>query len=254
MDERSIQHGFDCINKSNPNQIYRIISETCKTNLEFGEYNNEKKYFTSTTLLNQDKIFDGMTNIELIMDLSEINRNIKNDVNLQINVEKIQIRTRVKNKNIPNSYRNIEWDLEFDLIPGGYKILGLDNFIHMSLVGLEEIFLDIKYKIEPELNNNNINNNINNNVDEDINLINTLNKMIQLELKYSRCIYNQIIRKNLEKCLYENEENYFVDIIDYLTKIEINLHQEEKMFGNMFATNYNILRMMSGMGGFGFTN
>ena len=247
MDERPIKTGFDQTNKSNPNQIYRIISETCKSNLDPGTYNEKTKYFTSTTLINQDKIYDGLTNIELFVGFDNDNDN-NNDYNHDqlknnIIVENIQIRTRAKNKDELNSYRNIQWDLEYDLIPGGYRILGLDNFIHMSLVGLEEVFLDIIYKIEP-----NIQNNISNLE------IELFKQIVKLEIKYTRCIYNQVIKTNLEKFLYENEENYFVDIIDYLVEFFINLDQEEKIYGNLYSTNYNVLRIMSGMGGIGYSN
>jgi hypothetical protein len=241
MDERVIGKNFDQTNKSEPNKIFRIISETCKSNLESGIYDKETKYFTSTTLLNQDKIYDGLTNIELLVS-SNFNNKINNKItNVNIQIESIKIRTRAKNKNIPNSYRNIQWDLEFDLIPGGYKILGLDNFIHMSLIGLEEIFLDVVYKANFDI--------------EFESIPKSLSKMdrFTIELKYTRCIYNRTIKTNLEKFLYENEESYQTDIIDYLEQISINLDHEEKMFGNIYSTNYNILQIMSGMGGLAFS-
>jgi hypothetical protein len=266
MDERILSTGFDQKNKSNPNQIYRIISETCKSELNQGSYSSENKYYTSTTLLNQDKIYDGLTNIELYINHNEQNLFVSNDVN----IENIQIRSRAKNKSIPNSYRNINWDLEFDLIPGGIRILGLDSFIHLNLVGLEEVFLDINYSIKSSSNNSLVNKISTSDISTSdiymgdlasLNIDNIelerghfQNEKINFELKYSRCIYNQTIKTNLEKFLYENEENYFVDIIDYLVDIYINLDKEEKIFGNMYNTNYNILRMMSGMGGLAYSS
>jgi hypothetical protein len=241
MDQRIITKGFDHTNKSNPNQIYRIISETCKSDLEPGLYSSENKYYTSTTLLNQDKIYDGLTNIELYFK-SDLN----NELSGNVIIENIQIRSRAKNKEIPNSYRNIQWDLEFDLIPGGARILGLDNFIHLSLVGLEEVFLDIIYTN----NNSTCPNQFHTEIKQEF----FQKEKINLELKYTRCIYNQTIKDNLEKFLYENEECYFTDIIDYLEQYKINLDHEEKIFGNMYATNYNILRIMSGMGGIAYSN
>ena len=232
MDERVIRTGFDQTNKSNPNQICRIISETCKSNLKPGVYNKGLKRFTSTTQINQNKIYDGLTNMEIFV-------NGKNtQLEKMVDIENIKIRTRAKNVNIQNSYRDIQWDLEFDIIYGGYRILGLDNFIHISLVGLEEVFLDITYKI-------------NNNSNSEINL---LKHNVRLELKYTRCVYNQIIKTNLEKFLYECEECYFTDIIDYLEQFLINLDHEQKMFNNIYCTNYNILRIMSGMSGLSYSN
>ena len=104
MDERIIGKDFEQINKSNLNQMYRIISETCKSKLESGMYNNEMKYFTSTKLLNQDKFFGGTTNIELIYDLS---KNTDSEIINILHVENIKIRTRAKNKDILNSCRNM---------------------------------------------------------------------------------------------------------------------------------------------------
>lgn len=53
------------------------------------------------------------------------------------------------------------------------------------------------------------------------------------DLKFYRCYYNQIIRSNLAKHLYENEETYSVDIIDWIVKEVININKEEKMYGNI---------------------
>lgn len=217
--------------KLNSNNIYKIISETCKTKLDSGIFNDKFNNFTSTTLLNQDNIYDGLTNIELII--------VQDNENLEkiIDVENIKIRSRAKNTE--NSYRFIEWNLEFDKTQNGYKILGVDNFIHMSLIGLDNIFLDITYK----LNVNNENN---------------YNKKILVqnyfELKYTKCLYNYIIKNNLKKYLYENEENYFVDIIDNVVEFTVNLDQEKKIFGKIYNIDYNILRIMGGIGGIAYAN
>ena len=191
--------------------------------------NQNQNYYKSSTLINQNSLFDGLTELEILC------------VNSNILVKKIQIRTRAKNKEILHSYRDILWDLEFKKTKLGYKILGLNNFIHISLVGCEEVFFDIIYKLDPIIG---LNNGLNNGLKQ--------NKMI--ELKFTRCIYNKIIRANLNKFLYENEESYSVDIIDYIKFIGIDIDQEEKRFGNIYSTSYNILRIMSGMSGLCYTN
>ena len=91
------------------------------------------------------------------------------------------------------------------------------------MVGLEEIFLDIEYNVEGTLD-------------------------LRLGwLKFDRCYYNWIIKKNLDTHLYENEESYSVDIIDWIVYEVIDINQQQQMYGNIYGTNSNILRIMSGM-------
>jgi hypothetical protein len=214
--------------KSNGDTRYKIISETTKIELDVGtkqiqvSETDDNKYI-STTLLNPWKLYDGMTNLSILMD------------NSKYAIEDIKIRTRAKNSN-DNIYRNIEWDLEFEECEEGYRILGLDNFIHIGLVGLEEIFLDIVYDIC---------------IDElDISEKNNFGWLGWFGwLKFTQCYYNEIIKQNLRSNLYTNEESYSVDIIDYIWIEKINLQKEEQMFGNIYDTNYEILRIMSGMRG-----
>ena len=214
---------------------YKIISETCKIILDKGDINIESSIYISTTVLNQSKLYDGMTNITVLT-------NSKTHL-----IKKVGIRTRAKNNKENNlkeneqnnvkeneqnnaTYRNILWDLEFEECDEGYRILGLDNFIHISFVGLEEIFLDIEYIVEGS---------------QDLSIG---------FLKFDRCFYNNIIKTNLANHLYENEETYSVDIIDWIVREAIDLDQQEKMYGNIYGINYEVLRIMSGMGGIGFTN
>lgn len=108
--------------------------------------------------------------------------------------------------------------------------MGLDNFIHISLIGLEKIFLDIEYKVEgtPDLSFG--------------------------WLKFDRCYYNSIIKANLATHLYENEESYSVDIVDWIVQETIDINQQQQMYGNIYGTNYNILRILSGFGGIAYSN
>lgn len=221
---------------------FQIISEVGKSVLDLPTFNSNTNFYTSTTLLNEKKIYDGISQMEILTNPDKIF------------IKQIQIRTRAKNinnsnqldifenqhmnnphiNNQPNdfdNYRNIVWDLEFEPTPYGYKILGLDDFMHISFVGCEEIFLDIVYdSIETNVN------------------------LYPMELKYSRCVYNNTIKTNLKKNLYANEEYYVVDIIDWITQEQIDIDMEEKQFGNIYGTNYNILRMMSGMSGLSYSN
>ena len=220
---------------------FSVVSETGKINLTQAYLNSDTKKYVSSSLLDKILVQDGMTGIKILC-----NEHL-------VRVEKILLKAKALNKisdnlianpiaNLianPNLYRNIEWDLEFEETSGGYEILGLDNFIHLSLVGLENIQIDVIYL----LNNEHTNTNTNLPVD-----------FPQLELKFSRCVYNDVIKENLKKFLYENEESYSVDLIDYLEKIGINIDQEEKMFGSIYGTNYNILRIMSGLGGIAYSN
>jgi hypothetical protein len=82
-------------------------------------------------------------------------------------------------------------------------------------------------------------------------------------LKFTTCHYNFIIKTNLIKNLYENEESYSVDIVDWIWNEAINIDLEEQKFGNMYGTDYNavkimggmsLLRIMSGMGGLSFSS
>ena len=55
--------------------------------------------------------------------------------------------------------------------------------------------------------------------------------------------------------MYENEESYSVDIIDWIVYEVIDINQQQQMYGNIYGTNYNILRIMSGMiGGLKYSN
>ena len=203
------------LKKNEDKDKYKIISETCKINLNKGIINQESSGYTSTTLLNQSKLYDGMTNLHILT----------NPTTHFITCAKIRTRAKDNDTNNP-TYRDILWDLEFEECNEGYKILGLDNFIHISLVGLEEIFLDIEYNVEgtPDLRLG--------------------------WLKFDRCYYNRIIKKNLAAHLYENEESYSVDIIDWIVQEVIDINQQ--MYGNIYETNYNILRILSGLGGLSY--
>lgn len=207
------------LKKNKDKDKYKIISETCKIDLDSGIINQETSGYTSSTLLNQSKLYDGMTNIYI---LTNPTTHI---------ITSVKIRTRAKdNDPINPTYRYILWDLEFEEYEDGYRILGLDNFIHISLVGLEEIFMDIEYDVEGTLD-------------------------LRLGwLKFDRCYYNSIINANLATHLYENEESYSVDIIDWIVQETIDINQQEQMYGNIFGTNYNILRILSERGGIGYSN
>lgn len=201
--------------------IYKIISETCKIELDKGITNIETSGYISTTLLNQTKLYDGISNIIIL-------------TNPRIyNISSVKIRTRVKdNDSINPTFRNILWDLEFEECDNGsgYRILGLDNFIHISFVGLEEIFLDIEYDLEGI---------------QDLSLG---------WLKFDKCYYNNIIKTNLDVHLYENEESYSVDIIDWIVKEVIDINQQEKMYNNVYDIDYNILNVLSGIAGVAYAN
>jgi hypothetical protein len=54
--------------------------------------------------------------------------------------------------------------------------------------------------------------------------------------------------------LYENEETYSVDIVDWIVQEVIDIKQQEQMYGNIFETNYDILRIMEGMPGLTYSN
>lgn len=207
------------LKKNEDKDKYKIISETCKICLDKGILYQESSGYTSTTLLNQSKLYDGMTNLCILT--NPTTHSITN----------VRIIARAKDKDPINpTYRDILWDLEFEECEDGYKILGLDNFIHISLVGLEEILLDIEYNVEGTLD-------------------------LRLGwLKFNRCYYNSIIKENLAKHLYENEETYSVDIVDWIVKETIDINQQQQMYGNIYGTNYNILRIMSGMAGLCYSN
>jgi len=207
------------LKKNDDTDKYKIISETCKIDLDHGTINKSSYDYTSTTLLNQSKLFDGMTNLYILT-----NPKIHNIISAKI-------RTRTKdNDTINPTYRDILWDLEFEECDDGYKILGLDNFIHISLVGLEEIFLDIEYDVKE-----------------------TQDLRLGL-LKFDRCYYSSIIKTNLTTHLYKNEETYSVDIIDWIVQEVIDINQQQQMYGNIYGTNYDVLRIMSGIGGMCFSN
>lgn len=200
---------------------YKIISETCKIELDKCTIDPKTLCYVSTTLLNQSKLYDGMTHMDILTNPSTCS------------IASVKIRTRAKSNLFLNpTYRDIVWNLEFEEYDHGYKILGLDNFIHISLIGLEEIFLDIEFDagqiFDPSLN--------------------------PIWLKFDRLLYNQIIKTNLAKHLYENDESYSVDIVDWIVRETIDIKKEEQMFGNIYGTNYNILRMMSGLGGLSYSN
>jgi hypothetical protein len=198
--------------KNKDKDKYKIISETCKINLDKGIINQEFSGYTSTILLNQSKLYDGMTNLCILT----------NPTTKIITSVKIRARAKDNNKINP-TYRDILCDLEFEECDDGYKILGLDNFIHISLVGLEEIFLGVKYNVEGTLD-------------------------LRLGwLKFDRCYYNSIIKANLATHLYENEETYFVDIVDWIVQEVIDINQQQQMYGN-------ILRIISGLGGICYSN
>lgn len=215
------------LNNSRLNLIqnkYQIISETGKITLDQSIFNRETLLCTSTTLINPNNSFQGITNLEILC---------KKD---KILIEKINIRTKTKNNGISNSsknaYRDILWDLEFEESDNGYIILGLDNFIHINLYKYENIYLDIIFSPD--------------NFDWE--------NGETFELKFDKILYDNIIRLNLEKNLYRDEEYYLVDIIDYLEEIKIDINNEQKMYGNIYNTNYDVLRIMSGMGGIAFSN
>ena len=209
--------------------MYKIISETQKIKLNkgFGELETTEK-IKCTTKLNKNKLYDGITNITILTN------------SLQYQIESVKIIAMAKNFELTNQYQNlyreIEWDLELEKCVDGYNILGLDNFIHIGLVGLEEIFFDVVYTKN----------------------VTSLDESEDLDkfgwLKFTRCYYNKIIRTNLEKNLYLNEESYSVDIIDWIYKETINIDLEEMKFGNIYNTNYNVLRIMSGMSGLRYSN
>ena len=227
--------------KKDCDSMYKIISETQKIKLSKGiggSESNEK--FISTTELNKNKLYSGITNIIILTDSSKYI------------IESVKITAKAKNSesnnNVSNVFRDIEWELEFEECDEGYNILGLDNFIHIGLVGLEEIYFDITYK----------KNTSNQTKQDELAEITEIAEIADLDesgwLKFSRCYYNNIIRTNLEKNLYLNEESYSVDIVDWIYTELINIDLEEKKFGHIYGTNYNILRIMSGMGGLAFSN
>lgn len=98
------------------------------------------------------------------------------------------------------------------------------------MVRLEEIILDIEYDVKG-----------------------THDLRLGL-LKFNKCYFNSVIITNLTKYLYENEETYSVDIINLIVKEVININQQQQKYGNIFRTNYNILRIMSGLGGLNYYN
>ena len=199
---------------------YQIISETGKIFLGQGIFDTKTLLCTSTTIINPNNSFQGITNLEILSEKDKIS------------IKYIYIKAKAKNKEIINSYRDILWELEFEKSNNGYKILGLDNFIHINLYGYEDINLNIVFSPD----------NFNWENGE------------TFELKFDRILYDNTIKINLEKNSYENEENYSIDIIDYLEEIKININNEEKMFGQIYEINYNILKIMSGMGGIAFSN
>lgn len=213
------------LKKNEDKDKYKIISETCKIELDEGITNVETSGYISTTLLNQSKLYDGMTNIIILTNPRTYN----------IFSIKIRIQVQVKdndNDMINPTFRNILWNLEFEECENGcgYRILGLDNFIHISFVSSKEIFLDIEYDLEET---------------QDLRLG---------WLKFDKCYYNSIIKTNLYIHLYENEESYSVDIIDLIVKEVIDINQQKQMYGNIYDIDYNILRIMSGMTGLGYSS
>jgi hypothetical protein len=209
--------------KKDSDLIFKIISETQKIKLDKGVGGLETlDKFITTTQLNKNKLYDGMTNITILTD------------NTKYQIESVKIIARAKNSiSNDNFYRNIEWNLEFDKCDEGYYILGLDNFIHLGLVGLDEIFFDIVY--------------LKNNIGfEDFDKFGWL--------KFTRCYYNQIIKTNLEKNLYQNEESYSVDIVDWIYSERIDIDLEEKKFNHIYNCDYNILKIMSGMSGIAYSS
>lgn len=48
--------------------------------------------------------------------------------------------------------------------------------------------------------------------------------------------------------LYEDEKTYSVDIVNWIIQEVIDINQQQQMYGNIYETSYNILRIMSGMG------
>jgi hypothetical protein len=83
--------------KNNENKDkYKIISETCKIKLNKGMTNMENYRYTSTTLLNQSKLYDAMTNLHILT----------NPTTHIITI--VKIRTRAKdNDPINPTYRDI---------------------------------------------------------------------------------------------------------------------------------------------------
>ncbi len=218
--------------KKDCDSMYKIISETQKIKLGKGCGGLETpEKLICLVELNKNKLYSGITDITILTDP------------FKYQIESIKITAKAKNsdfaKGSSNLYREIEWDLEFEPCDEGYMILGLDHFIHIGLVGLEEVFFDIVYT-------KNITDSIKAEEIPDLDQLGWL--------KFTRCYYNKIIRTNLEKNLYLNEESYSVDIVDWIYTEIINIDLEEKKFGHIYNTNYNILRIMSGMSGLAYSN
>lgn len=84
------------LKKNKDKDKYKIISETCKIDLDPGIVNQESSGYTSTTLLNQSKLYDGMTNLHI---LTNPTTHI---------ITSAKIRTRAKDNNPINpTYRDI---------------------------------------------------------------------------------------------------------------------------------------------------
>lgn len=164
----------------------RIISETSKIKLDMGKYEFAEKKLC-TIELNKNELYSGITNIMILFDTSKY----------QIDSVKISAKKYERNNHDINRYNNIIWDLEFEEYDKGCVILGLDNFFHISLVGLKEIFFDIVYTTK-------------------LNILEDLDQIAWL--KFTKCYYDISIKSNLLSDFYLNEESYSVDICDHMGK------------------------------------
>lgn len=193
------------------NNIYPIISETIKIELNnFSDLSNDK--FISTIELNwnglygSNGLYDGITNIYICL------------FDSNVDIETIKIRSKIYTNN--ENFRNLEWMLEFEKINSVYKILGIDNFLHMSLIGLKEVFIDIIYA----KNNTNSKPIINEKQIDDCKFG---------YMKLDVCHYCQTIKFDIEIDLCINDESNIINIIDYL----IDCH--ESSFNNMNGLVYS---------------
>ena len=99
------------LKKNKDKDKYKIISETCKIELDKGIINQVSSGCISTTLLNQSKLYDGMTNLHILTNPTTHF------------ITSAKIRTRAKDNDLINStFHDILWDLEFEECNEGYKI------------------------------------------------------------------------------------------------------------------------------------
>jgi hypothetical protein len=111
-----------------------------------------------------------------------------------------------------NDYEEIfhTYELEFDLIPEGYKILGLNDFLIIPTIHS----INTKIQIDFELSNEHLNYLTNSNSFD--NLFNS--NQIDFWLRYDRYVMDTVPRKSVALSFSDYEEYPIIDLSEHLTK------------------------------------